>query len=149
MNKVCSRCKKDLSKEEFHYAAPQEGSILRKDLKLCKECHAEFYEIINKSNDQKNNHPSRRSHLFLPWSGLWVKYTMMKKIIVKIEDFKTTVEKLRATLKDSDSGLHFFSSDGYIIEYHLSRCNEVKNPKYVKPFHATHEPVNYSPRDEN
>lgn len=87
--------------------------------------------------------------MFLPWSGLWVKYTMMK-IIVKMEDFKKTVEKHSAFIKaDGKGNLHFVTSYGDIIEYHLPRCNEIKNPEYVKPFHATHEPVNYSYNERN
>ncbi len=69
----------------------------------------------------------------------------MNKIITSAEEFKTVVEKLNATLVAgiADGSHHFFTPYGEIVEYHLSRCNEVKNPKYIKPFCATHEPVNY------
>lgn len=67
------------------------------------------------------------------------------KIICDIKDFKTVCEKFNAEVmcEYGSSNLHFYSKDGDIIEYHLPRCNEVKDPRYVKPFHATHESINY------
>ena len=68
------------------------------------------------------------------------------KIVTSIEDFRSVCQKLDAVLRTEtcSSELHFYSKNGDIIEYHLPRCNEIRNPKYTKPFHATHEPINYN-----
>lgn len=68
----------------------------------------------------------------------------MKKIITSEREFKTVIEKLNATLVASfDGSYHFYTPYGEIVEYHSPRCNEVNNPKYIKPFNATHEEINY------
>ena len=67
------------------------------------------------------------------------------KIVTTIQDFKKVVLEFDAVLRCEamSSELHFYAKDGRIIEYHLPRCNEVRDKRYIKPFHATHEPVNY------